>query len=116
MRCWLTASAHPHQKGHSRAGTTIGNDPHPYDFRRCLCRRASGNVIDVQAIRASGIRMGVDPLGGAGVHYWPRIAQRYAIDLTVISERVDPTFAFHDARLGRPYPHGPFVVVSRCNH
>ena len=51
-------------------------------------------MVDMDAIRASGIRMGVDPLGGAGVHYWPRIAQRYGVDLTVISERVDPTFGF----------------------
>jgi len=53
-----------------------------------------GNVIDFDAIRASGIRMGVDPLGGAGVHYWARIAERYRIDLTVVSEQVDPTFSF----------------------
>ena len=53
-----------------------------------------GSVIDFDAIRASGIRMGVDPLGGAGVHYWARIAERYRIDLTVVSEQVDPTFRF----------------------
>jgi phosphoglucomutase len=38
--------------------------------------------------------MGVDPLGGAGVHYWPRIAERYALDLTVVNDAVDPTFRF----------------------
>lgn len=53
-----------------------------------------GNILDFDAIRGSGIRMGVDPLGGAGVHYWARIAQRYALDLTVVSEQVDPTFGF----------------------
>jgi phosphoglucomutase len=53
-----------------------------------------GNVIDLPAIRAAGIRMGVDPLGGAGVHYWARIAERYGVDLTVVSEQVDPTFRF----------------------
>jgi phosphoglucomutase len=52
------------------------------------------NVIDVAAIRGSGIHLGVDPLGGAGVHYWGRIAECYKIDLTVVSEEVDPTFAF----------------------
>jgi phosphoglucomutase len=51
-------------------------------------------VLDFDLIRASGIRMGVDPLGGAGVHYWARIAERYRIDLDVVSEQVDPTFAF----------------------
>jgi phosphoglucomutase len=53
-----------------------------------------GNVIDMEAIRASKIRMGVDPLGGAGVHYWAAIAERWQLDLTVVSEVVDPTFAF----------------------
>ena len=51
-------------------------------------------VLDFDLIRASGIRMGVDPLGGAGVHYWARIAEHYRIDLDVVSEQVDPTFAF----------------------
>jgi phosphoglucomutase len=53
-----------------------------------------GNVIDFEAIRNAKVRMGVDPLGGAGVHYWARIAERYRIDLTVVSEQVDPTFRF----------------------
>lgn len=53
-----------------------------------------GNVLDFDLIRGSGLRMGVDPLGGAGVHYWARIAERYRIDLDVVSEQVDPTFAF----------------------
>ena len=53
-----------------------------------------GQVIDFDAIRGAGIRMGVDPLGGAGVHYWAPIAERYQLDLTVVSEDVDPTFAF----------------------
>ncbi len=52
------------------------------------------HAIDMEAIRTSKIRMGVDPLGGAGVHYWKAIAERYQIDLTVVSERVDPTFRF----------------------
>jgi phosphoglucomutase len=53
-----------------------------------------GSVIDFDAVRGSGIRMGIDPLGGAGVHYWARIAELYKIDLTVVSAEVDPTFAF----------------------
>jgi phosphoglucomutase len=53
-----------------------------------------GNVIDMDAIRGAGIRMGVDPLGGAGVHYWGPIAERYHLDLTVVSDVVDPTFRF----------------------
>ena len=53
-----------------------------------------GSVLDFEVIRGSAIRMGVDPLGGAGVHYWARIAELYRLDLTVVSEQVDPTFAF----------------------
>ncbi|HTV97524.1 MAG TPA: phosphoglucomutase (alpha-D-glucose-1,6-bisphosphate-dependent) [Steroidobacteraceae bacterium] len=53
-----------------------------------------GRVIDIELIRASRIRMGVDPLGGAGVHYWPRIAERCGLDLRVVNDAVDPTFRF----------------------
>jgi phosphoglucomutase len=53
-----------------------------------------GKVINFDVIRDSRIRMGVDPMGGAGVHYWARIAERYKLDLTVVSETVDPTFSF----------------------
>ena len=53
-----------------------------------------GNVVDFDAIRGAGVRMGVDPLGGAGVHYWPRIAEQYRLDLTIVSDVVDATFRF----------------------
>lgn len=53
-----------------------------------------GAVIDFDAIRAARLTLGVDPLGGAGVHYWARIADRYKIPLTVVSEVVDATFRF----------------------
>ena len=53
-----------------------------------------GNVIDFDAIRDAGVRIGVDPLGGAGVHYWARIAEQHRLDLSVVSEVVDPTFGF----------------------
>ena len=51
-------------------------------------------VIDFDAIRSTGLRLGVDPLGGAGVRYWGAIGERYRIPLTVVSEVVDPTFRF----------------------
>ncbi len=51
-------------------------------------------VLDFDIIRSSGIHMGVDPLGGAGVHYWARIAEHYRLKLSVVSEEIDPTFAF----------------------
>ncbi len=52
------------------------------------------NVIDFEVIRASGITMGADPLGGAGVHYWAPIADYYKLDLTVVNDKVDKTFSF----------------------
>ncbi|MEP7100784.1 MAG: phosphoglucomutase, partial [Burkholderiales bacterium] len=52
------------------------------------------NVIDFDAIRAAKLHIGVDPLGGAGVHYWARIAEQHRLDLTVVSDVVDPTFGF----------------------
>ena len=53
-----------------------------------------GTVIDMSAIRGAGIRIGIDPLGGAGVHYWGRIIERYGLDATIVNDRVDPTFRF----------------------
>src|SRR5215469_3117944 len=52
------------------------------------------NVLDLDAIRSAGLKLGVDPMGGAGVHYWPRIAERYQLNLTVVNHAVDPTFRF----------------------
>ncbi len=52
------------------------------------------SVIDTEVIRSSQIRLGVDPLGGAGVHYWARIADRYKLNLQVVNSEVDPTFRF----------------------
>jgi phosphoglucomutase len=53
-----------------------------------------GAVIDMNVIRSAKISLGVDPLGGAGVHYWARIAEHYNLDLTVVNDAVDPTFRF----------------------
>jgi phosphoglucomutase len=53
-----------------------------------------GNVVDMEVIHGAKLNMGVDPLGGAGVHYWGRIAERYGLNLTVVNETVDPTFRF----------------------
>ena len=53
-----------------------------------------GSVIDMEAIRAAGVRIGVDPLGGAAVAYWEPVRERYKLDLTVVNPVVDPTFRF----------------------
>ena len=52
------------------------------------------SVVDMTAIRGAGVRIGVDPLGGAGVHYWEPISARYGLALTVVNDAVDPTFRF----------------------
>lgn len=51
-------------------------------------------VVDMAAIAKAGIRIAVDPLGGSGIDYWPVIAKRYGLDLTVVNDKVDPTFGF----------------------
>ena len=53
-----------------------------------------GGVVEMDVIRGAKISLGVDPLGGAGVHYWARIAERHRLDLTVVNDAVDPTFRF----------------------
>jgi len=70
------------------AGTT-----HRHDFLNAYVNDL-GRVIDMDAIRGANLRLGVDPLGGAGVHYWPAIAERYRLSLTVVNSVVDPTFRF----------------------
>ena len=51
-------------------------------------------VVDMEAIRGAALRLGVDPLGGAGVGYWAPIAERYKLNITVVNDQVDPTFGF----------------------
>jgi len=71
-----------------RASTT-----HQHDYLTAYISDL-GNVIDMNAIKGAKISLGVDPLGGAGVHYWGRIAERYGLNLTVVNDAVDPTFRF----------------------
>ena len=71
-----------------RASTT-----HLHDYRDAYISDLA-NVINLEIIRDAKITLGVDPLGGAGVHYWQPIAERYGLDLDVVSDIVDPTFRF----------------------
>ena len=52
------------------------------------------SIIDMQAIADSGLRIGVDPMGGAGIAYWPRIASRYGLNIDIVNDSIDPTFSF----------------------
>jgi phosphoglucomutase len=66
---------------------------HRHDFLNTYINDL-GNIIDMNLIRDSKISIGVDPLGGAGVHYWEPIAERYKLNLTIVNKIVDPTFSF----------------------
>ena len=65
----------------------------PYDYVATYVD-ALGAVVDMDAIKNAGIRIGVDPLGGSGVAYWAPIAERYGLDIDVVNDTVDPTFGF----------------------
>jgi phosphoglucomutase len=71
-----------------RASTT-----HRHDYQTAYIADL-GNVIDMDVIRGATISLGVDPMGGAGVHYWEPIADRYGLNLSVVNTAVDPTFRF----------------------
>ena len=92
-----------------RASTT-----HKYDYVHTYVADLE-NVVDMAAIRDAKIAMGVDPLGGAGIDYWPVIAERYALNLTVVNKSVDPTFRFMtvdwDGKI-RMDPSSPYAMQS----
>jgi phosphoglucomutase len=75
--------------GSARAASTT----HKHDFITAYVTDLA-NVLDLDIVRASSIQIGVDPLGGAGVAYWPRIAEHYRLPITVVNPVVDPTFRF----------------------
>ena len=78
------------------------------------------NVVDLQAIAASGIHIGVDPLGGSGLAYWEPMAERYHLNLEVVNKRIDPTFSFmpldHDGKIrmdcSSPYAMANLVAMK----
>jgi phosphoglucomutase len=94
---------------YERAWDGIGR----YDFTGVYVTDLA-RVIDMDAIRSSGLKLGVDPLGGASVGYWPAIRDRYGLDLTVTNEVVDPQFAFMtvdwDGRI-RMDPSSPYAMA-----
>ena len=107
-------------QGVRRVEVAGGSDPRVelYDFREEYVN-ALGRAIDFEAIKASGIRIGADPLGGAAVDYYGAIAERYGIDLTVTNPAVDPTWAFmtldwdEKIRMDCSSPHAMASVLAR---
>jgi phosphoglucomutase len=92
-----------------KAGTTHQEDfirPYVNDLR---------NVVDMDAIRAAGLKLGVDPLGGAAVHYWGPINEIYGLKIEVVNPKVDPTFSFmtvdHDGKI-RMDCSSPYAMAS----
>ena len=87
---------------------------HRYDFLSNYVRDLA-SVIDFEVIRGSSLKVGVDPLGGAGVHYWPAIAEAYRFNLDVLNTEVDPTFRFMtvdwDGKI-RMDPSSPYAMQS----
>ncbi|MDH3729205.1 MAG: phosphoglucomutase, alpha-D-glucose phosphate-specific, partial [Myxococcales bacterium] len=71
-------------------------------------------VLDMKSIADAGLRIGVDPMGGAGIKYWPRIAERYGLRLEIVNEVIDPTFSFmtldHDGKI-RMDCSSPYVMA-----
>ena len=72
-------------------------------------------VIDIDAIRSARVKIGVDPLGGAALAYWEKIAERYGLDLTIVNNKIDPTFGFmtldHDGKI-RMDCSSPYAMAS----
>lgn len=87
---------------------------HKHDFLSAYVEDLE-SVVDMTAIRNAKIRLGVDPLGGAGINYWPRIAERYGLDLTIVNKAVDPTFRFMtvdwDGKI-RMDPSSPYAMQT----
>ena len=69
---------------------------HAYDYVSAYVADLA-NVVDMEAICASGVKIGIDPLGGAGTHFWAPIIERYGLNATIVSDAIDPTFRFMTA-------------------
>jgi phosphoglucomutase len=106
---WIQNRANGLLRGGNKGVQRIGFDAalkasttHAEDFVTAYVEDLA-NVIDLQAIRSAGVKIGVDPLGGAAVGYWQPVVERYGIDITVVNPKIDPTFSFmtvdHDGKI-----------------
>nr|WP_296076379.1 phosphoglucomutase (alpha-D-glucose-1,6-bisphosphate-dependent) [uncultured Actinoplanes sp.] len=105
-------------KGVRRVAAAKARDAEKYDFLGGYVGDLPA-VIDMDAIRGAGIRIGADPLGGASVGYWGEIGERYGLDLTVVNPRVDPAFGFMtldwDGKI-RMDCSSPYAMASLIEH
>ncbi|WP_460535013.1 phosphoglucomutase (alpha-D-glucose-1,6-bisphosphate-dependent) [Humibacter ginsengiterrae] len=89
-----------------------------YDFREHYVDDLR-NIIDVDAIKKAGVRIGADPLGGASAHYWSLISEKYGLDLTVVNPAIDPQWGFMtldwDGKI-RMDPSSPSAMASVLKH
>ena len=106
---WIQNRANELLRGGNKGVQRIGFDAalkasttHAEDFVTAYVEDLA-NVIDLEAIRSAGVKIGVDPLGGAAAAYWQPVVERYGIDITVVNPKIDPTFAFmtvdHDGKI-----------------
>jgi len=98
----------PYEKA-LRARTT-----HRHDFLNSYVADL-GSALDLDRIRSARLSLGIDPLGGSGIHYWAAIAERYRLDLTITNPRIDPAFAFMDVDWDgriRMDPSSPYAMHS----
>ena len=106
---WIQKRANELLRGGNKGVERIGFDAalkisttHAEDFVTAYVEDLA-NVIDLEAIRSAGVKIGVDPLGGAAAAYWQPVVERYGIDITVVNPKIDPTFAFmtldHDGKI-----------------
>jgi phosphoglucomutase len=106
---WIQNRANDLLRGGNKGVQRIGFDAalkasttHAEDFVTAYVEDLA-NVIDLEAIRSAGVKIGVDPLGGAAVGYWQPVVERYGIDITVVNPKIDPTFSFmtvdHDGKI-----------------
>jgi phosphoglucomutase len=106
---WIQNRANELLRGRNKGVQRIGFDAaleasttHAEDFVTAYVEDLS-NVIDFDTIRTAGVKIGIDPLGGAAVGYWQPVVERYGIDITIVNPKIDPTFGFmtldHDGKI-----------------
>ena len=106
---WMQKRANELLRGGNSAVPRVGWDAalkapttHEHDFVTPYVADLA-NVIDLEAIRTAGVKIGIDPLGGAAAAYWQPVAERYGIDVTIVNPNIDPTFSFmmvdHDGKI-----------------